>query len=800
MLHDLRFAIRILLKSPGFTAVALLTLALGIGSNTAIFSVINHVLLNSLPYRDADRLVSIYLHDPEHGFPKDIMSYPRFLDTKNLTDTLSGTSAYTSATVALSGVDEPEQLSAVQATAGFFHVLGISPRIGRGFAPGEDEEGKDQVVVLGQGLWARRYGADPNVLGRKIILNSQPYTVIGVMPASFEFPDKTTELWMPLAPNRDQRASRGSLWLNVIARLKDGVSIPQAKTQLDALNKRLGEKFPQSDLRNSTLVLSLRDDATEDVRLPLLVVTCAVGCVLLIACANVASMMLARAAGRNREIAIRMAIGANRGRVIRQLVTESLVLYVIGGVAGLALSVWGVAMLIRLAPASMPELKNVSVNLPVALFALGMSVLTGVIFGLIPALTAMSAHAGDSLKQRGGSGRANQAFRHGMVVAQISLAILLLGASGLLIRSFNKLGEVKLGFRSDHLLTFAVSLPQSRYAKPEQRSAFFDTLTERLRAIPGVESAGATTSLLLGELPNASGSFTIEGRAQDNGEVKVPLALTNVTGGFFSAFGEPLLEGREFNQFDRRESTQVAIINESMAKRYWSGVSPIGHRFVPGGNPDGRWLTIVGVVADTRRRGLDRDVWLEAYFPSTQQSRRGMRYIVRTTGDPLAMAPLVRQQVLQIDRDQPISAVAVMDQLLDDRIAPRRFVMLLLALLAGTALILAAVGLYGVLAYLVTLRTQEIGVRLALGATSSDVLALISKRSLMIVGSGILVGLVASLAATRWLSSLLYGVSPRDPIVLTAAAFTIFVAAVVASYVPVRRASKVDPIIALRYE
>ena len=802
MFYDIRYALRILAKSPGFTAVALLTLALGIGANTAIFSVIRHVLLNTLPYHDAEQLVSIYLHDPEHGFPKDIMSYPRFVDTRNLTDALSGASAFAETTAVLSGVDEPEQLSGVQASADFFSVLGVAPRIGRGFLPGDDEEGKEDIVVISHGLWARRFGADPAAVGRKITLNARPFTVVGVMPASFEFPSKQAEVWTPLAPDRQQRANRGSLWLGVIARLKEGVSIEQAKARLDALNRQLGEKYPDSDVRKGTVVLRLRDDATGNVRLPLLIVSCAVGCVLLIACANVASMMLARAAGRDREISVRLAIGANHARLIRQLVTESLVLYVIGGLAGLLLSVWGVAALVSLAPSSMPELLGVHVDLPMALFALSLSILTGLIFGLVPALAAMGGRAHDALKQRGGSGRTNQAFRHGMVVTQIALAILLLGSSGLLIRSFTKLGQVKLGFRQDRLLTFGVSLPQTKYEKREQRAAFFNSLVEKLRLIPGVEGAGATTSLLLGELPNASGNFTVEGRPEKNGLVEVPLALTNVTAGFFSAFGETILDGREFNQFDRSESTPVAVINESMAKRFWPGASPVGKRFHPGA-PDSKspWITIAGVAADTRRRGLDRDVWMEAYFPVTQSARRGMRFIVRAaSGDPLVLAASVRKAVRELDADQPINTVALMDQLLDDRIAPRRFVMLLLVLLAATALILAAVGLYGVLAYLVTLRTPEIGVRMALGATANDVLALISKRSLAIVGSGVLAGLIASLAATRFLSSLLFGVSPRDPFVLAAAALVIFVAAAAASYVPVRRASKVDPIVALRYE
>ena len=792
---DLRHSLRLLTKTPAFSAVAVLTLALGIGANTAIFSVIRHVLLNTLPYKQPDRIVTIWLHDPNHGFPKDVMSYPRFEDTRALKSALENASAFTESLSVLSGVDEPQQLLAASVTPDFFRVLGVTPKLGRDFT-GKEE----QVAVLSHGLWTRQFGADPAVIGRRITLNARPYEVVGVMPATVEYPNPKTEIWIPLALDPQARANRGSLWLNVVARLKDGVSLEQAKAQLDSLNNDLGRKFPQSDVRKGTLVIRLHDDSTENVRTPLLVVTWAVVCVLLIACANVASMMMARAAGRAREMSIRLALGAGASRLLRQMITESLVLFLIGGIAGLLVAVAGVAALVKLAPAAMPQLRGVHVDWPVALFAFALSLTSGLVFGLMPGFTALREKAHDALKQRGAAA-GSSSVRHVLVVAQIALAIILLGASGLLIRSFVNLSKVQLGFRPDNLLTFRVTLPEAKYPRPPEIINFFNTVNDRLRSLPGAKASGGTTALLLGELPNASGEFTIEGRADKGGLIEQPLARTFATPGFFSAFGQPLLDGREFNPQDGPNSPPVAIINESLAKRFFEGRSPVGRRFKFGRpNDRGTLFTIVGVVADTRRRGLDRDIWLEAYTPLTQASRRSTTFIVRTAADPLSMVNSVREVVRSIDRDQPISAVAPMDRLLDDRMAPRRFVMLLLTLLAGSALLLAAVGLYGVLAYLVTLRTQEFGVRLALGATGADVLTLVSTHSVILVAAGIAIGIAGSLAATRLMSAMLYNVSARDPLTLALAAVTIGIAAALATLIPALRASRVDPMVALRYE
>jgi predicted permease len=482
------------------------------------------------------------------------------------------------------------------------------------------------------------------------------------------------------------------------------------------------------------------------------------------------------------------------------MLTESLLLFFIGGIAGLVVAVAGVAALVKLAPAAMPELRSVRVDWPVALFAFALSTSTGLIFGLMPGFTALREKAHDALKQRGAA-PGNSRVRHAMVVAQIALAIVLLGASGLLIRSFLNLNKLDLGFRPDHLLTFRVTLPEAKYPRRPEVTNFFNTLNDRLRTLPGVQASGGTTALLLSELPNAAGEFTVEGRADKGGLVEQPVARTLVTAGFFSSFGQPLREGREFNEQDGPASPPVAIVNESMARRYFDGRSPIGRRLTFGRpSNNSTWFTIVGVAADTRRRGLDRDIGLEAYTPMTQASRRSTTFIVRTAADPLSMVGSVRELVRSIDRDQPISAIAPMDRLLDDRMAPRRFVMLLLMLLAGSALLLAAVGLYGVLAYLVTLRTQEFGVRLALGATGSDVLSLVSTRSLILVGAGILIGIAGSLAATRLMGTMLYNVSARDPLTLAAAAVTIGIAAALATLIPALRASRVDPMVALRYE
>lgn len=799
MKQDILFALRMLGKAPAFTAVAVLTLALGIGANSAIFSVIRHVLLNALPYRDAQHLAMIWLRDPEHNFPKDIMSYPRFKDTSALQHSFSGVAAFTQSNFVLASADEPEQVSGAIVSGGFFPLMGVPAKIGHALDPDSDQPGKNQVVVLSQGLWARRFGANNGVLGSKINLNSATYEVVGVMPSSFEFPDRTTELWIPLAVSPAQQSARGRLWLSIIARLKDGVSVQQATAELDALNRTLGERFPETDKRAGTLVNSLRDEMTENLRSPLVLLSFAVGCVLLIACANVASMMLARAAARDREISVRMALGAQPLRIARQVITESLVLFLIGGMAGVLLAFAVIAILVWLAPPTLVELRTVHMDLAVVAFGLGLAALTGIVFGLIPAVGSIRGRLNDALRQRGGSA-GTQRLRHVMVMCQIAVAIVLLTCSGLLIRSFLKMEQIQLGFRPDHLLTFRVTVPAARYAGPKM-GQFFTAVQERLRVLPGVTGAAATTSLLLGELPNAAGKFTIEGRAERGGLVDEPVAQTILTPGFLSTFGQPLLSGRDFNQFDGSEAPPVVLINDRMARRFWPNESPVGKRIKFGAPADNStWLTIIGVAGDTRRRGLDRDIWIETYLPVAQQSRRGMSFIVRTAGDPASLTKTLRNEVRGVDPRQPIDQVAPMEQLLDDRIAPRRFHMLLLTALAATALVLASVGLYGVLAYLVTLRTQEIGVRMALGATPAQVLRLISKRSIALVGGGIVSGLLLSLASGRLMTSVVFGVNPYDPLTMLGAAGVVAIAAAGASFFPAQRATRVDPMMALRHE
>lgn len=778
--------------------MAILTLALGIGANAAIFSVIRHTLFAQLSFKDPDSVVMIWLQDPEHGFPKDVMSYPRFVDTKSAS-ALESAAAFVEATFTLTGVDDPEQIRGAAVTASFFDLLGVPARLGRGFAAGEDDPGRDQLIVLSHGLWARRFGANPGVLGSRIILNLRPYTVIGVMPSAFAFPGKQTEVWIPLAPPPQRRALRRGSWLSVVARLKNGVSPEQAKAELDGIGGALGEKFPDTDRRAGATVVRVRDDNTESLRLPLFMISWAVGCVLLLACTNVAGMMLARAAGRDREVNVRIALGARPARIIRQLLTESVILFLVAGLAGVCLAYGAVALVSRLAPSDLAALRTVRVDFAVAGFAMAISVVTGIIFGMAPATNVLRDGVADALRQRG-AGAQVQRYRNLLVMVQIALAIVLLVASALLMRSFLKLEQTELGFRSDRLLSARVNMPLSRYTN-RKAGQFAISLTERLRGLPGVQSAAGISSLLLGEIPFSSNRFIVEGRAERGGLVEVPIASTYLTAGFFQAVGQPVLAGRDFNEYDRSDAPFTTVINDRMAKRHWPGEDPIGKRFRLGAFEDKTpWMTIVGVVGDTRRRGLEKEIWGEHYVPVSQQPARGMTFIVRTAGDPVTLAQSLRQAVKELDPDQPVSEIATLEQLLDERMAPRRFYLSMLIALSAIALVLAAVGLYGVLAHLVTLRTQEFGVRMALGASERDILRLVSMRSLSLLAGGLAAGVVMALAFAQAMSRLLYGIKPWDPIALLAAVLVIASAGAAASYIPAKRASRVDPMVALRHE
>jgi putative ABC transport system permease protein len=800
--QDLRYALRMLAKSPGFTLIAILTLALGIGANTAIFSAVKSILLNRLPYAQADRLATLWLEDASHGFPRDIYSYPRFEETRRDAKLLSDVAAYSNANLILTGTGEPEQLKGARVSASFFSLMGVHPRLGRGFVDGEDQPGRDQQVVLGYGLWMRRFGADPAIIGKAVSLSSKSYTVIGVMPAEFAFPAQHSELWVPLALPPEQRRQRGSIGYWVLARLRPGVTAEQAHAELNALNKRAGEQFPDTDKRDGVAVVPLRDDLTQKVRTALWVMLAAVGCVLLIACANLASMLLARAAAREREIAIRAALGAGAGRILGQLLTETVGLFLAGGAAGVLLAIWGTRLLVRMAPATLPELQQTRMDWAVVAFTFAIALLAGIASGLAPALFATRGGSTDAFRQHGASeARGGQRLRRLLVSAQMALAIILLAGAGLLIRSFVRLASVDLGFHPDHLLTFQIGLPRAKYNTGPLQVAFFEQLEERMRRIRGVTAAGGIETLFYGELPNASGGLTIEGRPAESAYVQSPVTIDPVSPDVFRTLGIPLKAGRFPDRSDGPKSPPVVMVNETMAKRYWPNQSAVGKRFYYGnGAAKPNWITIVGVVGDSRRAGLNRSPWTESYQPMSQTGACFMLYAVRCSGDPRLIINAVRGELRGLDADQPVTQMAVMEDLISDLLAPVRFQMTLLGLFAGLALTLAAVGLYGVMAYVVELRRREIGIRMALGARRRDVLGMVFWFGARIVGPGVALGLTGAWVATRAMGSLLYGVSASDPVAFLLAPAILAAAALAAGCVPARRAMRVDPMTALRYE
>jgi putative ABC transport system permease protein len=800
--QDARFAARMLRRNPGYAAVAVLTLGLGIGASTAVFSVVESVLLRQPPLGDPDRLVMVWLDDHEHGFPRDEMSYPRFLDTRRLSTTLAGAAAFVQQSFVLTGGDEPEQLAGVAGSASLFSVLGVHAALGRTFLAGEDVPGNDRVAVLSHALWVRRFGADPAVVGRRLQLNSQPYVVVGVMPATFSFPERRQELWVPLAPDPAGRANRDAIWLQVVARLRPGISLAQATAELNALNRRFGEQYPKTDVRAGTVLVKLRDQAAEPVRSGLLVLAAAVLLVLLVACANVAGLQLARAAGRERELAARLALGAGPGRLARQLLAESLTLAALGGALGLLLAAWGVRGLPALAPAELEPLHGVRLDLAAALFALAAVGAAGIAAGSYPALRLLRHDLATGLRQRtAGAAAGSHRLRQVLVAAQLALAVVLLTGSGLLLHGLLRLAGADPGFRADHLLAARISLPTARYAQDAARARFFDRLEERLRADSRVRAVGSIESLLLGTLPNSAGAFTIAGRPADTAYVAEPITRDAITPGALRALALPLLQGRAFTAADGPAAPPVAIVNATMAKRFWPAGNAIGQRFAYGRSaPDNPWLTIVGVVADSRRAEPGARTWMESFLPETQYPRRSLMVMVRTGGDPLALVASLRREVHRLDPEQPLSWVSTAERLLADRLAPRRFNATLIGFFAAAALLMSAVGLYGVMSYLVTLRTQEIGVRMALGARRSDVLGLIAGRAALLAGAGAAVGTLAALAVARWLASLFYGIGALDPAAFTVAPLLLALAAAAAAGVPAWRATRVDPMHALRRE
>ncbi len=801
VLSDSRYAFRTLRNAKWFTLTALFTLALGIGANTAIFSVVQTLLLRQLPYGAPDRIVMVWVKNPEQGFDHDVTSYPRLEDWRAQSRTIEAFAAYNGALRVLTGGEDPEQVRSAMVTADFFRVMGARLTLGSGFSPGDDDFGRPHKAVLSHGLWARRFGADPDIVGRTITMDGQLYTVIGVMPSTFRYPTRDTDVWEPLAVDPELRSQRGAYWLTTVARLTPGVKVAQARQEMDAISRRLASQYAQDRGLGVDLV-PLQDELTATARPALLVLTAAVAFVLLIACANVAGMLMARASGRQREIALRAALGAGRGRVIRHLLTEGLVLFITGGALGLALAAAGVRAIVRSAPPTLTQIRDVEVDWTVALYAIALAAVTGLVFGAVPAIQAARRDQADAMRAgspRIGGRRGAAWFRTGLLAAQVALAFVLLTGAALLLRSFAEMQSVDLGFDPRGVVAARVSLPTARYDNEAKAVAFYEALTERLRAAPGVESAAGITSFLLSRLPT-SARFQIEGRAED---VLMPLTYDSVTPGFFHTMKIPLLRGRFFTDADGNTSQRVAIVNQTTARKYWPDEDPVGRRIRFGGGPDNAnpWMTVVGVVGDTKRAGLDAPVFTESYEPVRQAASRHLAILVRARTEAAAgIGPAIRAAVREIDPQQPVSAVAPLQSMLDETVAGRRFNTLLVTFFAVAALLLAAVGLYGLLAYTIAQQHREIGIRIALGASARAVLHAVGGRAIAAAGVGGVAGVVLSVAVRRAIAGLLFGIAPLDAVSYAAAGCALAVVAAMAAALPLRRALNVDPAVSLRAE
>ncbi len=822
--QDLRYGARTLVKKPGFTLIAIITLALGIGANTAIFSIINAVLLQPLPYPDAQRLVLISENFSERGLIRIIVSAPEYLDYRDRSQSFEHVAAFRRQSFTLTGAGEAELLRGAVSSTNLIATLGVKPALGRAFLPGEDQPGAGQVVVLSHRLWLRRFGADPRVIGQKLTLNNSAFEVVGVMPPGFQFPSPA-ELWAPITFTNELLGQRqGPRNLTVLARLKPENSLQAAQTEMNTLARQLQEMYPEvypAGIGWSVTVTSFRDQVVGGVRRALWVMLGAVTFVLLIACANVANLLLARAAAREREMAIRAALGAGRGRIVRQLLTESVALALIGGSLGVLIALWGVDALLTLNPNVLPSTANVTINATVMTFTLIVSLLTGVGFGLAPALTASKSDLTGALKESGrsGAGRLGRfGLRNALVVLEVALSLVLLVGAGLLIRSFWRVQAVDPGFRAENVLTIGIALPQAKYPDKQQVANFYQQVLSQVERLPGVQATGVIAGLPLGGSSSTWG-FTTEANPQPARLEEVLEATNRVASpGYFRAMGIPLRRGRDFTAQDNESAPNVVIINETMARRFWPNEDPIGKRIkLPSPEPqrtwDGRWLTIIGVVGDVRADGLESEANPEMYLAYLQNPWRGMpsrsymtlvgramSLVARSSVDPTSLAAAIREAVAAVDKDQPVTAVATMESLMALSGSARRFNLLLLGLFATVALVLAAVGLYGVMSYGVSRQTHEIGIRMALGAQAGAVLRSVVWQGMRLVAIGLACGLAAAVALARFMDTLLFGVSATDPLTFAVIALLLTAVALLACWIPARRATKVDPMIALRCE
>jgi putative ABC transport system permease protein len=791
--QDSRLAFRLIRRERWFSTVAIGTVAIGIALSTAVFSVGKSLLVDALPYRDAERAAMVWVTNPRQGFDRDFTSYPRLLAWREQSQLVETFAAYAFRQAVATGAGDPEQLRVLRGTPEFFRVVRTEPVVGRLFAENEEQAA---VVVLSHGLWQRKFGGRWSAVGQTLRLDSVPYTVIGVLPASFQFPERDLDAWVPLQPSQDERRS-GAFWLRTVARLKPGVSLAQAQQEMTAIAARLAAERP-GDRELGVALVGLRDEIAGPFKPALAMLTAAVVGLLTIACVNVAGMLTARGTARRREVAVRTALGASRRRVLRQLLTEAVMLFLLGGVLGVTLGSVLLRLLVSVAPPTLSWLRDVSLDAPMVAVALGMAALTGIVFGVVPSWKGAGADVAEIVASgvRGAArGALSHRFRWALVVSQIAIATVVVSAATLSLTSLVHAQRVDLGFEPGHVLTAAVQLPRTKYPEAADRQQFFDRLLERVRALPGVTGAAAGSSLLLGRLPNSS-RFMIDGRPE---AIQQPLTFDIITPDFFRVLRVPLLRGRFFSEQDRADGPRVAIINETTARTHWPNEDPLGKRFTFGNPSDDAWLTVVGVVADTRRAGVDRPVFTESYQPYTQNPR-SMTLLIRTAAEPAAIVPALRAAVRDLDPDQPLARVATLDELISSQTAARGFSTWLLGAFGMAAISLTAIGLYSLLAYLVALRRHELAVRLAIGGSPHHVLGLIARHVSLAVGLGIILGLAGALTTARSMRSLLFGIEPWDPASQAATVAALALVAVAAAWIPARRAMRVDPAIVLRNE
>jgi putative ABC transport system permease protein len=808
--QDIRYGVRMLLKAPSVSIVATIALALGIGANTAIFSVVNAVLLRPLPFVHSEQLMNLWETDQTRGYVRGAASYPNFVDWREQNHVFEHVASYHQNDYVLTGRGESARLQGAVVSADLFPLLGVSPMIGRTFLPDEDKPGESgRVVLLSQELFQKRFNSDPNAVGQSMVLDGRNFTIVGVMPQAFQFPiqNDPVELWTTVAVDREGKEpiteERGAHYMNVIARLKPGVSREQAQAEMTAISARLEQQYPDKDLHKGSGVEPSLEALVGDIRPALLILLGAVGCVLLIACANVANLLLARAMTRHKEMAIRSALGASRMRVVRQLLTESVLLSLAGGALGLVLAVWWSDLLVALGKQNIPRALQVGLDWRVLAFTFVVSILTGVVFGLVPALHSSKTELTESLKEGGrgsGEGARRNRTRGVLVVSELAIAVVLLVGAGLLIQSLWRLRQVSPGFDSQNLLTFVVGIPEVKYPTAKQ-AQFYHDLVARVESLPGVRSASSIIPLpLSGDLFRIS--FETEGRPMAKGDL--PSAdFFSIGGDYFKTLGVSMLKGRAFSERDGEKAPGVVIVNQAFAQKFFPSEDPLGKRIKPGISTDENkpdWREIVGVVADVRNRNLSSELRPGYFVPAAQIPFNQMTMVVRTTGDPHSLITAVQNEVHSMDKELPVFSVKTMDEYISATVAAPRFNATLLLIFAAVALVLTIVGLYGVMSYSVAQRTNEIGIRMALGAQTRDVLRLIVAQGFKLVLLGLAIGLAGAFALMRVISSLLFGVTTKDPLTFAAVAVLLALVALLACYIPARRATRLDPLSALRYE